>query len=82
VYWTRAGVAESELSGNKAELRPTEYRELNDAIAWARDVINNGGIAWLIACRDGTNLARSEIEKIVRKRGKELIGRPKKSVSR
>ena len=82
VYWTRAGVAESELSANKAELRPTEYRELNDAIAWARDVINNGGIAWLIACRDGTNLARSEIEKIVRKRGKELIGRPKKSVSR
>lgn len=78
VYWTRGGVTESEFLANKARLQPAAYHELDDALGWARNVNKNGGIAWLIACHDGTNLARSEIEKIVRKRGKELAGRPRK----
>jgi len=78
VYWTRGGVTESEFLANMPNLQPAEHHELDDALGWARSVNNNGGIAWLIACRDGTNLTRSEIEKIVRRRGRELAGRPKK----
>jgi hypothetical protein len=78
VYWTRGGVTESEFLASMASLQPAEHHELDDALGWARSVNNNGGIAWLIACRDGTNLTRSEIEKIIRRRGRELVGRPKK----
>src|SRR5712691_1571878 len=82
VYWTRGGVTESEFLANKTNLQPAEHHELDDALGWARNVNKNGGIAWLIACHDGTNLTRSEIEKIVRKRGRELAGRPKKRATR
>jgi len=52
------------------------YAELDDALAFARDVNDSGGIAWVIE-GNSARLSRREIEEEIQKRSRRLVGRPK-----
>jgi len=76
IYWTDTVVPESEFLANKGRLIERVYAELDDALAFARDVNESGGIAWIIE-DNSSRLSRREIEEKLQKRVRQLVGRPK-----
>jgi hypothetical protein len=78
IYWTDRIVPEAEFLANKSTLIEKMYSELDDALAFARDVNRGGGIAWVIEGNSG-RLSRREIEEAITKRSRQLVGRPKVS---
>lgn len=77
-YWTDTIVPEADFLANKNTLMEKAYAELDDALAFARDVNDSGGIAWAIEGR-GSRLSRREIEDTIKVRARQLVGRPKAS---
>src|SRR5207244_2222684 len=59
---------------NKGRLIERVYAELDDALAFARDVNDSGGIAWIIE-GNSARLSRREIEEAIKKRSRRLVGR-------
>jgi hypothetical protein len=78
IYWTDTIVPEADFLANKNTLMEKTYAEFDDALAFARDVNDSGGIAWAIEGRSG-RLSRREIEDTIRVRARQLVGRPKAS---
>ena len=76
IYWTDTIVPEAEFLANKSTVVEKAYSKLDDALAFARDVNESGGIAWVIESNDG-RLSRREIEEAIKKRARRLVGRPK-----
>jgi hypothetical protein len=76
IYWTDTIIPEAEFLANKSTLIEKVYPELDDALAFARDVDESGGIAWVIEGNSG-RLSRREIEEAIKRRSRHLVGRPK-----
>jgi len=80
VYWTETPPRETVV--RKDRLVPRQYRELERAMDWARQVHDNGGTTWLIEGDDGTRLRRHQVvaalDERARRRAHEhavLVGR-------
>jgi hypothetical protein len=62
---------------DKACLTPIVYNEMDDALGAARNGLARGLNVLAIECDDGRTLLPSDIQKLARERGHELVGRPR-----
>lgn len=78
LWWTVGYVctSEKEFLAAKHRLLPAAYEMLDDALRRANQVVQAGGVAWLIEGDDRTRLGRDAIAKTIAKRGSELSVQP------
>jgi hypothetical protein len=62
---------------NKAHLTPIIYAELDDALGAARNAFARGLDVLAIESDDEETLLTADIERLIRRRGPALIGRPR-----
>jgi hypothetical protein len=76
VYCTRLELSGRDFERVKRSLVPRMYDDRDDALAWARDCIRAGLLMHLIEGDDGSALEGDEIPDLIRRRARELTGRP------
>jgi hypothetical protein len=67
----------SRFPDNKAHLTPIIYAELDDALGAARNALARGLNVHAIESDDCGTLLTADIERLIRRRGPSLIGRPR-----
>jgi hypothetical protein len=75
--YSGAAATQEEYLKCKPKWSWRNYSELDDALGFALRMENTPNRAWEIEGDDGTHFSRSELIRIFRERGVELVGRPK-----